>query len=237
MKLFPAIDILNGRAVRLLYGEKERVTDYGDPLDRAKMWADAGAQYLHVVDLGGAFDGKSGIDDTLGKIAALGVPVQSGGGLRTMEEIDRRFEAGASRVVLGTVCVRDPELLSCAVEKYGDRIVAGLDAKGGKIVVSGWTENSGLDAFEFGKKIRSFGIADAVFTDVGKDGALSGAAVEETARMAGTGLNVIASGGISGMDDLRALKAHGVYGAILGRAIYTGNIDLKTAIGEMRDAE
>ncbi len=237
MKLFPAIDILGGRAVRLLYGEKERVTDYGDPYDRAKMWADAGAEYLHVVDLGGAFDGKSGIDKTLEKIASLGVPVQSGGGLRTMEEIDRRFEAGASRIVLGTVCVRDPELLARAVEKYGDRIVAGLDAKNGKIVVSGWTESSGLGAFEFGKKMRALGISDAVFTDVGKDGALSGAAVEETVRMAGTGLNVIASGGIAGMDDLRALKARGVYGAILGRAIYTGNIDLKAAIGEMRDAE
>lgn len=147
MKLFPAIDILNGRAVRLLYGKKELVTDYGLPLDRAKLWRDAGADFLHVVDLCGAFEGESRIDGEIEKIAALGVKVQSGGGLRTMEEIERRLNAGASRVVLGTVCHTNPALFREAVEKYGDKIVAGIDCKDGFLSVKGWTETSGKRAF------------------------------------------------------------------------------------------
>ncbi|MGN0823025.1 MAG: HisA/HisF-related TIM barrel protein [Candidatus Gallimonas sp.] len=234
MKLFPAIDILNGRAVRLLYGKKDAVTDYGDPVERAKEWADAGAEYLHVVDLGGAFEGKSSIDFLLEQIAKTGLCVQSGGGLRTMEEIDRRFSAGASRVVLGTVCVTDPALLRAAVAKYGSAIVAGIDAKDGELVVRGWTERAGKSAFEFGREAYALGVRDAVFTDVSKDGALTGVNVAETVRMAETGLNVIASGGIRDSDDLHRLRERGVYGAILGRSIYTGAIDLKKAIGEMQ---
>ena len=207
MKLFPAIDILNGRAVRLLYGKKELVTDYGLPLDRAKLWRDAGADFLHVVDLCGAFEGESRIDGEIEKIAALGVKVQSGGGLRTMEEIERRLNAGASRVVLGTVCHTNPALFREAVEKYGDKIVAGIDCKDGFLSVK------------------------QVFTDVSRDGALSGVAVEETAKLGlETGLNVVASGGVSSIGDLEKLAQKGVYGAILGRSLYEGKIDLKEAL-------
>lgn len=233
MRLFPAIDILNGRAVRLMYGKKEQVTDYGDPVDRAKLWLDCGAEILHVVDLSGAFGEDTSFERTLEQIARLGVSVQSGGGLRSMERIENRFEAGASRVVLGTVCVEQPELLKEAVSRYGRRIVAGIDARGGKIALRGWTKISETDAFEFGKEAATLGITDAVFTDIGRDGALAGVNLDETVKLAETGLNVIASGGIRDMDDLYALKESGVYGAILGRAIYTGKIDLKRAIGEL----
>ena len=234
MILYPAIDVLDGRAVRLLYGKKDRVTDYGDPVDCAKRWIDAGAEILHAVDLSGAFGDASAFNRVLEKIARLGVPVQSGGGLRSLKKIEERFSAGADRVVLGTVCVTEPEVLAAAAEVYGEKIVLGLDANAGKLAVKGWTETAETDAFEFGSRAGALGVRDAVFTDISRDGALSGVNVEETVRMAGTGLNIIASGGIRGMDDLLALKARGVYGAVLGRSVYTGAIDLARAIGETR---
>lgn len=233
MILYPAIDVLDGRAVRLLYGKRENVTDYGDPVEFARRWIDAGAKILHVVDLAGAFGEASGFDRILERIARLGVPVQSGGGLRSMEDIHRRFRAGADRVVLGTVCVEHPEILYEAVEKYGSKIVAGIDAKDGMLAVRGWTEVVDKDAFEFGCEAKALGVTDAVFTDIGRDGALTGVNVADTVKMGETGLNVIASGGIRGIDDLRALKEKSVYGAILGRVIYTGRIDLAAAIEEM----
>ena len=234
MILYPAIDILNGRAVRLLHGKRGEVTDYGDPVVCARRWADAGARILHVVDLSGAFGEASGFEKTLERIAGLGLPVQSGGGLRSMEDIRRRFRAGADRVVLGTVCVEQPEILYEAAEKYHAKIVAGIDAASGRLAVRGWTQVSDKDAFEFGCEAKALGLTDAVFTDIGRDGALVGVNLTDTVKMGETGLNIIASGGIRSIDDLRALKAKGVYGAILGRAIYTGTIDLAAAIGEMQ---
>lgn len=234
MLLFPAIDILDGRAVRLLYGEKARVTDYGDPVDRAKLWLDMGAEILHVVDLSGAFGEENGFNRTLEKIARLGVPVQSGGGLRSLQSVRERFETGATRVVLGTVCVEQPEILRAAAQEYGAKIVAGMDAKNGILMVRGWTQSSGTEAFAFAKQLHSLGIEDAVYTDVSRDGALTGVNLEETVRMKETGLNIIASGGIRNMDDLFALKARGVYGAVLGRSIYTGEINLRRAVEEMK---
>ncbi|MGN1078456.1 MAG: HisA/HisF-related TIM barrel protein [Candidatus Gallimonas sp.] len=232
MILFPAIDILEGRAVRLLYGKKDAVTDYGDPVERAKTWKDAGAKFLHVVDLSGAFGDKSKFNRILEKIARLGVPVQSGGGLRSEPDIRRRFEAGAERVVLGTVCVTRPEVLYAAAEEYGEKIVAGIDVKNGKLAVKGWTETADKDGFDFGCEAKALGLKYAVYTDVGRDGALTGADVEGSARMGETGLRIIASGGIRSLEDLRALQKSGVYGAILGRSIYTGDVDLKKALSE-----
>ena len=229
MKLYPAIDVLGGRAVRLLYGKRDQVTDYGDPVDCAKRWVDEGAEILHVVDLSGAFGEEGGFEKVLERIAKLGVPVQSGGGLRSMAEIHRRFRAGADRVVLGTVCVEQPEVLYEAVERYRDKIVAGIDAKDGRLAVRGWTQLADKDAFEFGCEAKALGVTDAVFTDIGRDGALSGVNVEETVRMGETGLNIIASGGVRDLNDLRALQAQSVYGVILGRALYTGAISLKDA--------
>ena len=235
MILFPAIDILEGRAVRLLYGKKERVTDYGTPLDRAKQWADCGAQYLHVVDLSGAFDGTSHVNGIIEKIAALGIPVQSGGGLRSRQDVKDRLSAGAARVILGTVCYTDPELFSELVEEYGERIVAGIDAQDGMLSVKGWTEKSDVSALSFAKKAKAMGVRCAVFTDISKDGAMKGASVAETERMQKeSGLDVIASGGIASMDDLYRLRERNLYGAILGRSIYAGAIDLEKAIPACR---
>ena len=232
MKLYPAIVILGGRAVRLLHGKRDAVTDYGDPVDRAKQWLDAGAHILHVVNLSGAFDEKNDFPRILEKIASLGVPVQTGGGIRSVAAVKDRFSAGADRVVLGTVCVEQPEVLEEAASLFGGKIVAGIDARDGKLTVRGWTVTAEEDAFSFGKKAKALGLSDAVFTDVGRDGALTGVNVEATVKMAETGLNVIASGGVRSMDDLEALKQHNVYGAILGRSIYEGTIDLKKAIEE-----
>ena len=229
MKLYPAIDVLDGRAVRLLYGKRDQVTDYGDPVDFAKRWADEGAEILHVVDLSGAFGEAGGFEKVLERIARVGVPVQSGGGLRSMADIHRRFRAGADRVVLGTVWVEHPEVLYEAVGRYKEKIVAGIDAKDGFLAVRGWTQLADKDAFEFGCEAKALGIADAVFTDIGRDGALAGVNVAETVRMGETGLNIIASGGVRDLNDIRALKEQGVYGVILGRALYTGALTFKDA--------
>lgn len=235
MILFPAIDILDGRAVRLLYGQKDKVTDYGDPVDRAKEWIDCGAEYLHVVDLSGAFDGKSRVNGLIERIAALGVPVQSGGGLRTAQEVKDRLNAGAARVILGTVCYTDPALFETLTNEYKEKIVAGIDARAGMLSVKGWTELSNVKAVDFGRKAKGMGVTYAVFTDISKDGAMQGASVAETKKMQEeTGLQVIASGGIASMDDLYKIKEAGLYGAILGRSIYTGAIDLRRAVEACR---
>jgi len=235
MILFPAIDIMEGRAVRLLYGKKENVTDYGSPIDRAKQWIDCGAEYLHVVDLSGAFSGESKINSTLEKIAALGVPVQSGGGLRTYADVKERLESGVSRVILGTLCFSSPDVFARLVEEYGEKIVAGIDAANGFIKIKGWTESSGVKAEDFGKDAKKMGVTTCVYTDISRDGALKGAAISQTAALQkNTGLNVIASGGISSLNDILSLKEKGVYGAILGRSIYTGAVNLKQAIEEAK---
>ncbi len=231
MILFPAIDILEGRAVRLLYGKKDKVTDYGAPLDRAKEWIDCGAEYLHIVDLSGAFDGASQINRTLEQIAKMGVPVQSGSGLRAEQDVIDRLNAGVTRVILGTMCYENPDLFAKLAQRYGEKIVAGIDAVDGMLSVKGWTEQVDLSAVEFGKKAKALGVKYAVFTDISKDGAMQGASVTATKTMsAQTGLQIIASGGVSSMDDLRKIQEAGLYGAILGRSIYTGAINLKEAI-------
>ena len=232
MKLYPAIDILGGRAVRLLHGKRDAVTDYGDPVDRAKQWLDAGARILHVVNLSGAFEEKNYFPRILERIASLGVPVQTGGGIRSVQTIKERLLSGADRVVLGTVCVEQPEVLEEAASLYGGKIVAGIAAREGKLDGRGWTVTAEGDAVSFGKKAKALGITDAVFTDVGRDGALTGVNLEETVKMAETGLNVIASGGIRNMNDLEALRKNNVSGAILGRSVYEGTIDLTKAIEE-----
>lgn len=237
MILFPAIDILDGRAVRLLYGKRNEVTDYGTPLERARMWVDAGAEYLHVVDLSGAFDGRSNIDETIYQISKLGVPIQSGGGLRSMEDVANRLSAGAERVVLGTLWMTDPELAMSLVKKYGDKIVAGIDGKNGKLAVKGWTEECDLTVETVGKRAHQMGVRYAVYTDISKDGALTGVALQDTVQLSkATGLHVIASGGIRSMEDLYRIRDSHLYGAILGRSIYEGTISLRDAIREMGHA-
>ena len=232
MILFPAIDVMNGRAVRLYQGDKNKATDYGDPLAFAEKWAEAGAEWLHIVDLSGAFTGASGIDSLIAEIKKrFPVRVQSGGGLRRIVDIRRRLDAGADRVVIGTMAVTDPDSFALACFEFPEKIVAGIDAKDGMFAVQGWTVQTDIRADEFAKKCKCMGIRCALFTDISKDGAMAGANVEETVRMQReTGLNVIASGGISSLEDLQKLHAGGVYGAVLGKSIYTGAIDLQEAL-------
>ena len=236
MILFPAIDILNGRAVRLYKGDRNAVTDYGDPLEFAEKWAEAGAEWLHVVDLSGAFSGESGIDPVLTQIKKrFPLKVQSGGGLRTVDDVRRRLGAGADRVVIGTMAAYHPDEFALAAYEFPGQIVAGIDAKNGMFAVNGWTEETEIPAVDFGKKCRRMGIACALYTDISRDGAMQGPNVEETVRMQReTGLSVIASGGVSGMRDLEALRERGVYGAVLGKSIYSGTVDLKEALARCR---
>ncbi len=233
MILFPAIDILGGRAVRLCRGDKEKVTDYGDPLAFAEKWAEAGAEWLHVVDLSGAFTGESGIDPVIGEIKKRfpQLMIQSGGGLRRVTDVRRRIDAGADRAVIGTMAFCDPDEFALTVYQFPEKIVAGIDERGGMFAVKGWTETTGITAVSFGKRCRRMGIRCALFTDISKDGAMAGVNVSETVRMQKeTELDIIASGGVSSMEDLANLAEAGVYGAVLGKSIYDGAIDLREAI-------
>ena len=232
MILFPAIDILNGKAVRLYKGDKNQVTEYGDPLHFAEKWVECGAKWLHVVDLSGAFTGESGIDSIISDIKKrFDVRIQSGGGLRRIVDIRRRLDAGADRAVIGTMAAYHPDDFALATYQFPEKIVAGIDAKGGMFAVKGWTETTEISAVEFGKKCHHMRIRWALFTDISKDGAMEGCNVEASARMQEeTGLSVIASGGVSSMKDIAALKDRGIYGAVLGKAIYDGKLDLKEAL-------
>ena len=233
MVLYPAIDILDGRAVRLYKGDKNKVADYGDPLAFAGKWAEAGAEWLHIVDLSGAFTGESGIDSVIAEIKKRfpQLRIQSGGGLRRIADIRRRLDAGADCAVIGTMAAYAPDEFALATYEFPEKIVAGIDAKGGMFAVKGWTETTNISAVAFGKKCKKMGIRCALFTDIAKDGAMAGANVSETVRMQKeTELNIIASGGISSMKDLENLEEAGVYGAVLGKAIYSGAIDLKEAV-------
>ena len=235
MKLFPAIDILGGRAVRLLYGKRDKVTDYGTPIERAMLWSDCGAENLHIVDLDGAFDGEAVSNKYISEIVKkTGLFVQSGGGLRTLDDIKKRLDLGVNRVILGTMAYENPKLFEKAANLYGKQIVAGIDAIDGYVAIKGWTDKTEIKAIDFALKMKQMGINTIVYTDISKDGALTGVNVDSTKEMSDkTGLDIIASGGVSSMDDLRVLKEKNIYGAILGRAIYSGNIDLRQAIKEI----
>ncbi len=232
MVLFPAIDILNGKAVRLYRGDQTKVTEYGDPVEYAEKWAAAGAKWLHIVDLSGAFTGESGIDAVISEIKKrVDIRIQSGGGLRRIVDIRRRLDAGADRAVIGTMAAYHPDDFALATYEFPEKIVAGIDSKDGFFAVKGWTETTGISSIEFGKKCKNMRIRYALFTDITKDGALEGANIEATAQMQEeTGLSIIASGGVSSMKDIRALKERGIYGAVLGKAIYDGKLDLKEAL-------
>lgn len=233
MILFPAVDILNNRAVRLLYGERDKVTDYGDPVSLAEKWAQAGAEYLHVVDLNGAFDDSAVNRETLKRlIKYVRIPVQLGGGIKTLDKIKFYLdEVGVTRVIVGTACVTAPDVVDKACALYGNRIVAGIDCKDGFVAIKGWVEKSSLTAEKVALDMKERGSDTVVYTDISRDGALTGVNVAATAYLAEkTGMNIIASGGMSCIADIEKLMEKKVYGAILGRAIYNGNIDLAEAL-------
>lgn len=236
MILFPAIDLKNGQCVRLLRGAMEAATVFSDdPPAQARRFVAAGCRWLHVVDLDGAFAGKPmNARAVEGIVAAAGVPVQLGGGIRDLDTIARWLEAGVARVILGTVALRDPELVKRACRQHPEQVVVGIDARGGRVAVEGWAEESEVTALELALRFEDAGVAAIVYTDIDRDGALGGVNVEATAALArALSAPVIASGGVASLDDIRALKAHegdGIAGAILGRALYDGRVDLAAAI-------
>lgn len=232
MLIIPAIDLREGRCVRLFQGKFDQETSYSDdPGEVARRWSDAGAQRLHVVDLDGARAGEPRQLDLVSEIAGVGVPVQLGGGLRTLEQIRSAFEAGVDRVVLGTVAIEHPELLGQAVDEYGpDRVLLGVDARDGYVAVRGWEEVSTVPAIEIVEQALEQGIERVVYTDIGRDGTLTSPNVEETSRVAAIGPAVIASGGVSRWEDLWHLsRIRNVEAAIVGRALYDGTIEITNA--------
>lgn len=238
MILFPAIDLKDGACVRLYKGEMEKATVFNDsPADQAQRFKDAGCQWLHVVDLNGAFAGKPVNAQAVEAILAVmgkDVPVQLGGGIRDHATIDLWLEKGITRVILGTIAVRDPDLVKEACKRHPGRIVVGIDARDGMVAVEGWAETSHLSALDLALKFEDAGVAAIVYTDIDRDGALTGCNVEATAALAAAiSTPVIASGGVSSIDDMHALKAvenSGIAGVISGRAIYDGRLDLGDAL-------
>ena len=241
MILFPAIDIRNGRCVRLTEGKFECETVFAeDPAEMAVRWADAGAEYLHVVDLDGALAGQSSNTEVIKRILAkVKIPVQVGGGIRTLANIEKMLALGVTRVILGSVAVRDPELVRAACQKFPGQVVVGIDAKNGEVAVEGWGIGGGIGAVELAKKMAAVGVEHIIFTDISRDGMLSGVNVEATAELAkASGVKVIASGGVSSLADLKALQLHeadGIEGCIVGKAIYTGALDLKEALAALKE--
>lgn len=234
MIIYPAIDIKGGKCVHLLQGRANDETVFSEsPVDMARRWAKLGAKYLHVVDLDGAFDGISPNLRIISEITkAISIPIQLGGGIRTMEKIMLMLdEYGVRRVILGTAAMEEPDLLQRAVQKYGNRIIVGIDAKQGKAAIKGWVQETDILAVDLGKKMKALGIDTVVYTDIAKDGMMSGPNLKESIEMIEkTGLNIIASGGISKLEDLHEVKKTGAAGAIIGRALYTGSIQLPDAL-------
>ncbi len=230
MQIYAAVDIKNGKCVRLKQGKFDDVTVYEqNPVKAAKNWIEKGASYLHIVDLDGAKQGISQNEQILEEIVKLSdVPVQTGGGVRSLEDIQRKLSKGVSRVILGTVAVKQPLLVKQAVEKFGaDSIVVGIDAKNGNVAVAGWEEVSNISALELCLKMKEYGVKTVIYTDIAKDGMMSGGNVEATKELVDkTGMDIIASGGISSMQDLENVKNSNVQGVIVGKALYQGVLDL-----------
>lgn len=234
MILFPAIDIRGGKCVRLLKGRFDQETVFADrPADMAIKWQSQGGKYLHLVDLDGALQGRPvNLEAIRDIIANVNVPIQLGGGIRNIESIEAWLEAGVSRVILGSIAVKNPDLVKEACHKFGERIVAGIDAKDGEVVVEGWGISGGVKATELAKRMADVGVARIIYTDISRDGTLSGVNVESTVELArAAGIPVIASGGVAGMDDVyKVAAATEIEGMIIGKALYTGKIDLAEAL-------
>lgn len=241
MILYPAIDIRGGECVRLSQGSFDAVTVYEkDPVQAALLWQEAGASWIHTVDLDGALSGRAVNLEVLKRIVrAVKIPVQNGGGVRKMEHVEEKLSIGLARVIIGTAAVKDPDFLARALKEYGpERIAVGIDAKDGKVATEGWENVSRISAVELGKKMKAMGLKYAVYTDISRDGMLCGPNIPATCEMMEqTGLTVIASGGISSMEDLEALAQAGVYGAITGKALYEKRIDLAQAVRKLERKE
>ncbi len=233
MKLYPAIDIKNGQCVRLQQGLFDATTVYSnEPFEVAKQFEAVGAKFLHIVDLDGALQGMGANDEALAQILKnVTIPLEIGGGIRTMQDIEHRLNMGVTRVILGTKAVESPEFVKEAIATFGaDKIVIGIDAKDGMVAIKGWETISNVDAVTLALSMKDLGVKTIIYTDISKDGMLCGPNFVQTAKMVeATGLDIIASGGVSSMQDLEQLENIGVEGAILGKAIYEKRVDLKVA--------
>ncbi len=237
MILYPAIDIKDGACVRLLRGDMDAATVFGtDPAAQARAFAEAGAQWLHLVDLNGAFAGRPVNGEAVDAIlAAVDIPVQLGGGIRDMATIDYWLSRGVTRAILGTVAVEQPQLVADAADAFPGRIAVGIDARKGRVATRGWAEETGVMATDLARQFQDAGVAAIIYTDIDRDGAMQGPNVAATAALGrAVAIPVIASGGVASLDDLTALRDTGaIAGAISGRALYDGAIDLRDALAAL----
>ena len=243
MVIFPAIDIRGGKCVRLFKGDFAQETVFSDkPEEMAAKWEAQGGKFLHLVDLDGALAGKSVNLAVVKRIVdTVKIPVELGGGIRTMENIDEVLALGVQRVILGSVAVKKPALVKEACQKYGDRVVVGIDAKDGIVAVDGWGVSGDVEVTVLAKEMAKAGVKTIIYTDISRDGTLSGVNVEATARLAReSGVKIVASGGVKSLDDIEALLPYekdGIEGVIVGKSIYTGSLDLQEAIALVESAE
>jgi phosphoribosylformimino-5-aminoimidazole carboxamide ribotide isomerase len=239
MLILPAIDLSDGKCVRLKQGDMNQKTVFSDdPAQMAVRWADAGAQVLHLVDLDGAMVGRSANLEAVSRILeAIEIPVELGGGLRTRDDVARVLDLGVKWAIMGTSALSKPQELKRCLKDFGDRIIVGIDARDGRVAVQGWTETSDVSALDLAHEMEALGVRRIIFTDIATDGMLAGPNVESTRAIAeAVSVDIIASGGVTTLNDLRVLKTLerlGVVGAIVGRALYSGTIDLAEAIAEV----
>ena len=236
MIIFPAIDLRGGKCVRLFKGDFSRETIFSDnPSAVAVKWEEMGAQYLHVVDLDGALQGETKNREAIRSIlGAVHIPMELGGGVRSLESIERALTGGIQRVILGSAAVENPSLVQEACHRFGDRIVVAIDARDGIVATQGWESSGNVSALDFAKQMADYGVKTVIYTDISRDGTLSGLNLEGAIELSKvSGLRVVASGGVRSLEDIRAVKAHetdGIEGVIVGQAIYSGRLDLKKAL-------
>ncbi len=233
MNIFPAIDLIDGKAVRLLKGDYAQKTVYNDdPVNVVKDFKASGAKFLHLVDLDGAKHGTTDNFNTVKRIVAEGgLFVEIGGGIRSIETVDEYFDIGVDRVIIGTAAVTDPEFLKSAINKYGEKIAVGVDIKDGFVAIKGWLEKSSFTLFEFCEKMQNLGVKYLICTDISKDGAMKGTNLELYRNLSSRfNMNITASGGVSSIEDIKNLRKLRLYGAIIGKAYYTGAVNLSEAI-------
>lgn len=241
MRVLPAIDLLAGEVVRLRQGDYGTKTSYGDPVMLAWTYRGAGAEYLHIVDLGaartGAFDGVT-YETVIRIVRETALRVELGGGVRSEDDVERWLQAGVWRCVLGTAAVRDPGMAERAVKRFGDRVIVGIDARDGRVATQGWTQTEGRLAADLAAQMRAIGFSECIHTDIARDGMLTGPNIEASCNLSrSSGLSVIVSGGVRNLEDVRAIKAReqeGLSGMILGLSLLVGTLDLKDALAEAR---
>ena len=233
MIIFPAMDLRNGKCVRLYQGDFSTTSVVGEePLVTAKGFKDNGAQFFHMVDLDGALKGNvQNLDTVIKIINEIKIPVQLGGGIRNIETIEKLIHSGVARIILGTAALNNPELVKQAIKKYGDKITVGIDARDGFVAAEGWLTVSKVNYIDFGKQMESIGVKTIIYTDISRDGTLTGPNFEQTFKLnEKVSCDIVASGGIKDIEDLMLLRKENLYGAIVGKSIYSGTIDLEEAI-------